>query len=116
MESNIDIFSDSDFISGKLWTAEDEEEYHRNIRSMEDSLEIAHPNTAVSQLESPALFSAASKEESAVKVSSYTEEDQLQTDELGLLNTVELTETYRFSQHFKFVRPEYAKPMWRVQK
>ena len=100
IESNTDIYFDSDFISGKLWTAEDEEEYRRNIRSMEESLEICLPNAAASQESSvqvPALsaqFSTVSKESTA-KVS-CTDEDHLQVNELGLVNTVELDGPFRF--------------------
>ena len=104
IESNTDIYFDSDFISGKLWTADDEEEYRKNIRSMEESLEIFVPNVAASK-ESPAQVSAVSKEstaqfstvskESSTKVS-CTDEDYLPANELGLVNTVELNEPFRF--------------------
>ena len=93
MESNDDIYSDADFISRKLWTAEDEEEYQRNIRSMEESLEIFVPNAAASK-ESSAQFSAVSKESSANVI--ITDEAHPQANELGLLNTVELNEPFKF--------------------
>ena len=93
MESNNDICADADFISGKLWTAEDEEEYQRNIRSMEESLEIFVPNAAASK-ESSAQFSAVSKE-SSTKLP-CTDEDNPQANEIGLLNTVELNEPFKF--------------------
>ena len=94
MESNTDIYPDADFISGKLWTAEDEEEYQRNVRSMEESLEIFVPNAAASK-ESSAQFSTVSKESSAKLP--YTDEDHPQANEIGLLNTVELNEPFKFS-------------------
>ena len=93
MESNTDIYPDADFISGKLWTAEDEEEYQRNIRSMEESLEIFVPNAAASK-ESSAQFSTVSKESSAKLP--CTDEDHPQANEIGLMNTVELNEPFKF--------------------